>query len=114
MIITAYEIKQIQGIAEELNLPKKLNTALGKLISGNDRFMELSKLDGSDEGDLLGDWSSERGYFFGTILRLKRGGVNSVLFEQLDSTQIKLDSIAVDADEKIAGTIKQYAFFCLK
>jgi len=112
-VLKGYEIVPAEEKMLELLLPKMLLKSLSEHKTVNSRYMRHSELDTLDEGDFIGDYTSDKNVLFGTMLRIKRGEANSVLLQQLDSPTIKLEEIAKQSEENVAGIIKDYGYFCM-
>ena len=109
--LKAFEIKPAETTLQELLLPTLLLKSLSEHQTVNSRYLRHSELDTLDEGDFIGDYRNDKRALFGTILRIKRGEANSVLLQQLDKPTIRLEDIAKQSEENVAGIIKDYSYF---
>jgi hypothetical protein len=113
VVLKAYEIVPAETKMLELVLPEMLLKSLSGYNTVNSRYLRHSDLDTLDEGDFIGDYKGDKKVLFGTMLRIKRGEANSVLLQQLDSPKIRLEDIAKQSEENVAGIIKDYGYFCM-
>ena len=94
---------------------------LFKLLDGtksiNERFMELHQETGVaaalDEGDFIPYFSFDDDFLFGSFVRIRPGEMTNVTKVQLSQKKVALGDMVTQAEEGSAGSIKEYAFFCM-
>lgn len=113
LLLKMYEIKTASDLIAEINLPLELKKKLEDNNILNDRFLQHNELDVAQEGDVIGKYEATRGFLFGTILRIKRGEATHITLTQLEGESINLEDLASSATDGIAGSLKDYGYFCM-
>lgn len=110
--LTAYEISTAESTTKELN-PSLAFTEVLKGKSIEERFLKLSELDESKEGDVVLNYQAGKNSVFGVIVRMKESEFAQISSEQFGKEKITFDEIERKLKEDIVGVVNQYAYFLL-
>ena len=99
------------------NYPSWLFSILDRTNSISERFMKLDRNEETaetyGEGDFIPYFVTSGGFLFGSFVRLRPGEATDVRLLQLDQKSVSLNDMVTQAEEGSAGSIREYAHFCL-
>jgi hypothetical protein len=113
LTISVFEIESITVGVQTINLSKELYSALNKTDKAKERLMPLSSDASSKDSDLISNFTYNKGYLFGSFIRLNAGEQSTVLLTSLNKKTIEINEIISEAQKGSAGSIHDKVFFCM-
>lgn len=113
--IYAYSVGTLESTTKAVKPYSEVIEVLTNVGSIQDRFMKLSSIEINKEGDFIASFNNmtNRGYVFGSLLRMKEGEVTHIMKSQMNKSELSLDEISQTNEDNIAGTVKDYSYFLL-
>lgn len=112
MVFHVFDIECKHVTPQAPKLSKELYSALNGTETTLERMMKLSSEQDSKDSDFISNFHENKGYLFGSFVRLNEGEESRVLIEQLKQKTVEINKIVSEADEGTAGSVKDTVFFC--